>query len=378
MRSARVLITGIGGIGGVNFVNALRLAERQVDLRLYLVGTDHNPYYIHFANVDARYRTPRHDDPTFLSTLLDIIKRHGIEFLHPHPSVDANVVASNRGLFDSINVRAYLPSPESIAPPDKALIADKMIKAGVPAPRTMSIKVLDDIDEAFSRLGSPLWIRARRGAGGRLSLRVNNPEEAKLWVRLNVLQSRASIEDFIIQEYLPGRDVAFDSLWYRGGRLITSYARERIEYPFKHISLSGITGTPSVARTISDEEVNKVGVRAVLALDPEPPHGFYSVDLKEDLNGRFRVPRLTVSGTQRHRSGGLSMARAYQDPRYNLAYVYLALGMWDELPWDLPQYDLFPSDHYLIRQMDSGVLLMRGRMVTYGGYYNQLRIGPRL
>ncbi|WP_243676046.1 hypothetical protein [Vulcanisaeta distributa] len=292
MRSARVLITGVGGIGGVNFVNALRLAESQVDLRLYLVGTDHNPYYIHFANVDARYRTPpRHDDPNFLSTILDIIRKHGIEFLHPHPSVEANVVASNRGLFDPINVRTYLPSPESIAPPDKAVIVDKMTRAGgVPVPRTMSIKTLDDIDEAFSRLGGPLWIRARRGAGGRLSLRVNNPEEAKLWVRLNVLQGRASIEDFIIQEYLPGRDVAFDSLWYRG-RLVTSYARERIEYPFKHISLSGITGTPSVARTISDEEVNKVGVRAVLALDPpEPPHGFYSVDLKEDPpNGRFRV-----------------------------------------------------------------------------------------
>lgn len=358
MRSARVLITGAGGIGGVNFVNALRLAENQIGLRLYLVGTDHNPYYIHFASVDARYRTPRHDDPTFLNTLLDIIKRHGIEFIHPHPSVEASVVASNKRLFDSINVRTYLPNPESIAP-DKAMIVSKMSMAGVPVPRTVVIKTLEDIDDAFSRLGSPLWIRARRGAGGRLSLRVNNPEEARLWVRLNVLQGRASTEDFIIQEYLPGRDLAFDSLWYRG-KLITSYSRERIEYPFKHISLSGITGTPSVARTISYDEVNKVGVRAVLALDPEP-HGFYSVDLREGPDGKVRVTEVDGKWHTTAPLWGLSMAKVYQEPRYNLAYVYLALGMWGELPWDLPQYDLFPSDHYLIRQMDSGVLLMSGR-----------------
>ena len=51
----------------------------------------------------------------------------------------------------------------------------------------------------------------------------------------------------MIQEYLPGQNIAWDSFWY-DGKLIASYTRERIEYPFKHISPSGITGTPTVSK----------------------------------------------------------------------------------------------------------------------------------
>ena len=100
------------------------------------------------------------------------------------------------------------------------------------------------------------------------------------WVELNRLQGRSKVSDFVIQEFLPGRDLAFDSLWYIG-KLVTSYCRERLEYFLKHISLSGITGTPAIAQTIIDEKINRIGVSAVKALDPNP-HGFYSTDIKED------------------------------------------------------------------------------------------------
>ena len=59
----------------------------------------------------------------------------------------------------------------------------------------------------------------------------------------------------MIQQYLPKRNIAWDSFWY-DGELIASFTRERLEYPLKHISPSGITGTPSVSRIIIDYEVN--------------------------------------------------------------------------------------------------------------------------
>ena len=112
------------------------------------------------------------------------------------------------------------------------------------------------IEDAFSDLGAPLWVRARHGAGGRLSLLCNDSEEARLWVQLWVRRG-AEIGEFIIQEYLPGRNIAWDSLW-ADGKLVTSYARERLEYPFRHISPSGITGTPSVARIVHDARLDEV------------------------------------------------------------------------------------------------------------------------
>lgn len=354
MKSRRLLVTGSGGIGGVNFIRAIRLAEKQLGEKIFIVGTDYNPFHILFAELDVRYRTPKHSDPAFISTLVELCKRYEVEFLHPHPSVEAKVIAENLKTFMNIGVKTYLPSPQAIAP-DKLYVHEVLSKHGVPTPRTVHVRSLDDVDRAFEKLGSPLWVRARCGAGGRLSLKVNTPEEAKMWIKLNVLQGRASIDDFILQEYLSGRDLAFDSLWYEG-KLVTSYARERLEYPFKHISLSGITGTPSVARIIFDERVNKVGIAAVKALDPKP-HGFYSVDMKENDSGE---PVVTEVDGKWHTTAplwGYAFAKIFNNPYLNLAYLYLKLGYSEEIP-DLPRTNLFPEDYYLIRQMDCGIILM--------------------
>jgi len=356
-REARVLVTSSGGIGGINFVRALRLAEQMEGRKYFIVGTDYSRYYILFPELDVRYNTPRHSDPEFFRAILEIAERHSISFIHPHSSVEAKVIAQNREMLDRVNIKYYLPEPDEIAP-DKLDIYMKLKEAGVPVPRTYLVDSLESIDEAFSVFGTPLWIRARVGAGGRLSLKVSTPQEAKLWVQLNHMQGRAEISDFIIQEYLPGRDLAFDSLWYEG-RLVTSYVRERLEYPFKHISLTGITGTPSVARIIHDDEAAKVGIRAVEAFSRRP-HGFYSVDLKQDSNGR---PKVTEVDGKWHTTAplwGYAMSKVFRVADYNLAHLYLKLGLGEDTDRGIPQVDLFPEECYLIRQMDAGVILKCG------------------
>jgi len=351
----RILITGAGGIGGVNFIRALRLAERLKDKeKMFLVGTDYNQDHLRFPEVDVRYKTPKHSDPEFINRIIKIVKMQSIEFLHPHPTVEAHRIGLEKDRLESMGIRLYLPRPEVIGP-DKATINKKLIFKSVPAPETFEISSLEDVDAAFSRLGKPLWIRAKMGAGGRLSLKVNSPEEAKLWIRLNVLQGRANVNHFIIQEFLPGRDLAFDSLWYQG-KLITSYARERIEYPFKHITLSGITGTPSIAKIVNDKKVNEVGINAVKALD-DNPHGFYSVDLREDSSGNPKVTEVDAKWHTTAPLWGYAFSLVFSDIRYNLAYNYVKLGYDEELE-DLPKLDLFPEGWKLVRQLDGGVIIV--------------------
>jgi predicted ATP-grasp superfamily ATP-dependent carboligase len=349
----RILVTGVGGIGGCNFVNALRLAERQVGERLFIVGTDFNPYHILFAPVDVRIRSPRHSDPGFIKLLLSLCEKYGLEFLHPHPSVEARVVAENAEMFREKGISVFLPRPEEIAP-SKSYMARRLREHGVRVPVTVEISSWSDVEQGFRELGSPLWIRVKHGAGGRLGLRVDSPEEARLWIRLNVIQGRARLDDFILQEYLPGRDLAYDSLWHEG-RLIAYYCRERLEYPFKHITLSGITGTPTIARTIDDPEVCMTGRRAVEALSPKP-HGFYSVDMKDDAEGK---PTVTEVDGKWHTTAplwGYAFSKILGDPSYNLAYLYLKLG-YREKP-GFSEKHLFPPNYYLVRQLDSGVLLV--------------------
>ncbi|RLE91527.1 MAG: hypothetical protein DRJ46_02255 [Thermoprotei archaeon] len=362
MKENRILVTGSGGIGGVNFVRAIRGAEELSKQKFFIVGTDFNPFHILFPEIDVRIRTPRHSDPNFLKKIKDAIKSYRIQFLHPHPSVEARVIAEHAEEIEKLGAKLYLPNPSSIAP-DKFQIFKRLHAANVPVPRTVRIEKLEDIARGFEELGSPLWLRAVRGAGGRLSLLVKKPEEAEMWIRLNASQGRASISDFILQEYLPGRDLAFDSLWYNG-ELVTSYVRERLEYPFKHISLTGITGTPSVAKTLHYDEASKIGEKAVKALDPNP-HGFFSVDLKEDENGK---PKVTEVDGKWHTTAplwGYAFMKLRKKLTYNLAYLYLTLGIHgnlEELQEKPPKYNLFPEDFYLVRQMDCGVLLVDKNM----------------
>jgi carbamoyl-phosphate synthase large subunit len=80
--------------------------------------------------------------------------------------------------------------------PDKLTVYRLLSEKHVTVPETVVITTLKDVDRAFSDIGSPLWIRAKSGAGGRLGLKVESPKEAKLWVKLNTLQHRVKMSDF--------------------------------------------------------------------------------------------------------------------------------------------------------------------------------------
>ena len=84
-------------------------------------------------------------------------------------------------------------------------------------------------------------------------------------------------KEFIIQEYLGGRDLAWDSIWY-DGKLIVSYCRERLEYPFSKLTMSGITGTPTVSRIVHDDKINKLAIESVKMMSSKP-HGCFSLDI---------------------------------------------------------------------------------------------------
>lgn len=349
-----VLVTGSGGSGGISFIRALRLAQTQKKQEFFIASTDHNRHFLNFADADAKFVSPRHDDPAFLPLLLKIIEKHKVDFLHPHPSSEARVVAENLDYFKASKVKTYLPNPNAIMP-DKLEIHQSLSKRGVRVPQTVAVNSLGDVERAFEEIGKPLWIRARRGAGGRLGLKVENAQQAKHWVQLNTLQGRCKVSDFIAQEFLPGRDLAFDSLWYRG-KLVTSYCRERREYFLKHISLSGITGTPTIAKTLVDEKVTRVGLESVKALDAKP-HGFYSTDIKEDAAGECVVTEVDGKWHTTAPLWGYAFAKAFNKPELNLAYQYVQLALSGETDTALPTTNLFPANCLLVRQLDAGVML---------------------
>ena len=226
---------------------------------------------------------------------------------------------------------------EQISKEEKIVLENNVIK-----------KILNNLPPTLQKQYSILW----------KEYQLNNSEEAKLWINLWVKKGKAKFNDFMIQEYLPGRNLAWDSIWYEG-KMIASFTRERLEYPFKHISPSGITGTPTVSRIIIDESINKLGENAVKAIDPMP-HGNYAVDLKDDPSGK---PCITEIDAGKFHSttplwGYISTKILQKEPMKNLPYLYLLLGIGEINPPVLG-HDIYPEGLYLLRHIDCGDWLWR-------------------
>lgn len=348
----RILVTGAGGIAGVNFVRALRASPN----RYYVAGTDYDRYYIELPDLDSRHQSPRHDDPDFVGSISSYAVKERVDFIHPQPSSEAFVLASIR---HELPARVFLPDVSVMEVAQDKLLTQKALQSGsVPVADTRSVTNVGEVESAFDSIGPPVWVRARHGAGGMLSLLCENASQAERWVGLWTGRN-VPISEFILQEYLPGRNIAWDSVWLKG-KLVTSYCRERLEYPFKHISPSGITGTPSVSRIVQDDEVNAASERAVRALTSNAT-GAFSIDIKEDGSGKPVVTE--VDAGKMHTTmplWGYIAVKHLKLPWYsNFADLYVRLGLGEDPPSDAPTHDLMPAGYYMIRNIDSGVLLWK-------------------
>ncbi len=350
----RILCTGAGGPAGINFVSSLRVAPE----KMFLVGTEANEHYLHLASTDKTYQVPRAISPGYIDKLNEIIQAEKIEFLHAQPDVEVEVVSEKR---EKLKAPVFLPSKAAVkACQDKLESAKVWAKKGVPVARTIEVKRDEDVDRAFAEFGSPIWIRARTGAGGRGSTPADNRETAVSWIKY--WRSRGVNWDFIAQEHLPGRNIAFHSIW-KDGELVTSMARERVEYIYPYLAPSGIMGTPAVQRTVHDSAVNKIGAEAVLSIDSKF-NGIASVDLKGNAKG---VPCVTEINPGRMFTTSFFFSFAskvlFDDFRANIPYLCVRLAFKESIP-ALPKFDALPADVYWIRHMDApGRLVKDGKVL---------------
>ncbi len=323
-----------------------------------LVGTDSNEYFLHLAITDARYLIPKAKNPSYIDMLNDIIRKEKIEFLHAQPDVEVEVVSEKR---EKLEAPVFLPSKAAVkACQDKLESAKVWHKKGVPVARTLEVKKDVDIDRALEQFGRPIWIRARHGAGGKGSTPAENRETAIAWI--NYWKNRGVDWEFIAQEHLPGRNIAFHSLW-KEGELVTSMARERLEYIYAYLAPSGITGTPAVQRTVHDDDVNRISTEAVLSIDPKF-NGIASVDLKGNSSGTPCVTEINP-GRMFTTSFFFSFASKIvrKDFCANIPYLYTKLAFKESIP-KTPKYNALPADLYWIRHMDApGRLVKDGKVL---------------
>lgn len=351
----RILVTGAGGAPGANFVASLRLVKEE---ELYIVGADISKYHIELTEgLDAKYILPVADSPDYLDKLNEVIKREKIDFVHSQPEQEVWVISHNK---DKVMAKTLFPKPETLAITTNKAEFNRLLKEnGLNVPNAYHLKSESDIQAALDdllRFQDRVWLRAIRGAGSRASLPVSTMLQATGWIDYWTKMKGLEVSDFMISEFLPGGEYAFQSIWYEG-KLITSMVRKREEYLFGNLFPSGQSSSPSVAKTVHREDINELVTKVIKLVDPQAT-GIFCADIKENKDG---IPCLLEINAGRFFTTSNNFSTAGLNMPYY--YVKMALDGRESLP-KLPQYNGIPEGWYWIRLMDMGYKLVKGEQWT--------------
>ncbi len=342
----RVLVTGAGGSAGINFVKSLRMAQEE----MWIAGTDANRYFLELPPLDARYIVPRAKDvERYIAALNRVIAKERIDFLHPQPDIEVEVISENR---EKLNVRTFLPSKDAVRICHDKFESNKVFRnAGVPVPKSSKLESEDSLSESLEEVGLPAWIRTRDPRYS-FAMRVETKEQARLWIDFWLSKSNGELkwEDFTVNEYLPGRVIGWQSIW-KDGELITCQGRVRLEW-FKTSPVSPTgAGTSAVQMTISHKLLDEIATRAVRAVDKKP-NGVLSVDLVEDAKGNMCVTEINLGRFY-------TTCLFFPACGVNVPYIYL-LCAFGEMNFQVEKFSPIPDGYYWIRNLDADPVLVKG------------------
>jgi biotin carboxylase len=341
-----ILLLGAGGSAAANVLDCLRRASTPYRV----VGADASAAKLHLSEADERVVIPRTTENGYADAVVAAVERYGCDVVHAQPDPDVLAIGRLRG---EIPATTYLPAQGALElAADKLAFTSRLRDATVAVPETTAFSETDDIASVTAKLLAEherVWVRARRGAGARASLPVRNGAQAEAWVRWWIDERGLQASDFMASEFLPGREFAYQSVW-QDGELIAGQSRERLEYLYGHLTPSGQTSTPAVARTVAEPEIDALAQDAIRALDPAP-RGAYCVDIKESDDGTAKVTEINAgrffTTSNFFAAAGLNMPDML---------VRCAIG---ERP---PRYGSspLPPDLFWIRMVDMGYVLVPG------------------
>lgn len=286
-----VLITGIGGLTPRSIARVLR--KNHPDYRL--IGVDVNPKAIGFfmsGLLDEHYVCPRCKEVSYFPFIEQLVADHHIDYAFVQPESEIVEWADYYEKHGKYPCPVFMGSKVlSVSLKDKSIMAD-LLKDTDYIPKT--IKVTQDnprFDEVEHEIGFPCWIRATEGTGGLGSLRIDDISSYKSWLFIN-----SKIPEFTVSEFLTGRHLANEMLYYNG-EYLRGAALECAEYVMANTAPSHVTGNTAFARFLNEDRINTFCDECIKYLEKQlgvKAHGILSFDLKEDANGNMKVTEVNI------------------------------------------------------------------------------------
>lgn len=278
----RVLILGAGGNAAMNFIKCLRMSYTD----LFVVGTDISPRFFDNPQLNHGIHLTQLSDEMKIKKLNNIIRQYDIDVVHAQADLEVKFLCRYGAHLGAKVAPLSLEKWELFA--DKYACQDHWshsIGASFKCYKLNTVLKSPCLFNELKEESGVVWMRATHGAGSKGALPIKSLEHARMWAEYWYDKNAIPSSAFMLAEYLTGPEYAVQTIW-KNGTLISSQARERIEYVFQSIMPSGQSSTPSVAKIVSESKVYDVAETAVLSLD-KTPDGIYCVDLKTNKKGEI-------------------------------------------------------------------------------------------
>lgn len=345
----KILITGVGGPTPRSF--AIALKKYSFYKRFELIGTDINPLAVGLYQNELFNKTllvPPATSPNYWSAIETIIAEHKIDMAVILPELEV-MEWSKRKETQELPCKALIPDysmAELLV--DKSKMTEILKDLDIVPPSVTFSRDHENLTEVFDVLKGNFWVRSTSGTSGLGSLKVEDEDSLKNWIQIN-----PNVQQFIASKFLPGRNLACKMLYFNGNLVRTACA-ERINYIMAKVAPSGITGNTSFGRLLNEPELVTEAKRAMDFLFQHTgakQHGFFTVDFKEDENGKPYITEINVrhvAFTQCFAAGGANFASdtvqlVNEDSDFNHTYK---------------MYE-FEKDLIFLRDVDSLPILMK-------------------
>lgn len=286
-----ILLTGIGGLTPRSIANVIR--KKHPEYRL--IGCDIDKKAVGFfieGLMDEYYICPRCTSSDYFPWLEKLVEQKNIDYAFVQPEAEIVEWASYYEKNGRYPCPVFMGSKLlSASLKDKSIMADllqdtefipKTIKVTQETPR------YEDVEKI---IGFPCWIRATEGTGGLGSLRLDNISSYRSWLFIN-----PDIAEFTVSEFLTGRHLANQMLYYNG-EYVKGASLECVEYVMAKTAPSRVTGNTHFGRFLNEDRINRFCDDCIKYLESKLgvcAHGILSFDLKEDKNGNLKVTEINI------------------------------------------------------------------------------------
>ena len=193
-KKINVLITGLSGGGhGVEILKALKMSN----LNLRIVGTNNTKNSFGIPLVDEHYVVPSANEPNYIETMLDIVKKNNIDVLFHGCEPELKKISENRNLFEANGVFLPINTQKVInLCMNKIQTMDFLRSKGFPVPEYCLISSMDDVKKVKVY---PVVCKPHLGGGGSNNVFIAQDEKELRSVSELVLNHTSG---FIAQEYV--------------------------------------------------------------------------------------------------------------------------------------------------------------------------------